>query len=63
MNMPCNDKHGKIFYSSCMTLSDLHYDEDKVSKIFEEIKREEEKYYNMGKYYNGEKKNTTGKMK
>ena len=63
MNKSCNDKYGKIFYSSGMTLSDLHHNEDKVSKVFEEIMVEEEKYYNMEKYYNGEKKNTTVKMK
>ena len=57
MNESCNHKHGKIFYSSCMTLSDLHYDKDKVLKMFKEIKDEEEKYYN------GTKTNAPVKMK
>ena len=63
MNKSCNGMYGQIFYSSGMTLSDLHYDEDKVSKVFKEIMDEDEKYYNKEKYYNGEKKDTSIKMK
>ena len=57
MNKPCNSKYGNIFYSSGMTLSNLHRSEKEVLKAVKEtiIKKD--------KYYNGEKKNTTIKMK
>ena len=57
MNMPCGSDFEKNFYSSSMTLSDLHRSEKEVLKAVKEtiIKKD--------KYYNGEKKNTTIKMK